>query len=89
MEKWLHPDLLFVVDYEMETRREWLKETEWLFELEDYFSIPNFKLLYEDKNVVVYQGKYIMDVVERAPVSTTDSRDGRPWRQSVNRLAVG
>ena len=51
MEKWLHPDFLFVVDYEMETRREWLKETEWLFELEDYFSIPNFKLLYEDKNV--------------------------------------
>ena len=57
--------------------------------MEDYFSIPNFKLLYEDKNVVVYQGKYIMDVVEKAPVSTTDSRDGRPWRQSVNRLAVG
>ena len=27
MEEWLHPDFLFVVDYEMETREEWLKET--------------------------------------------------------------
>ena len=26
MEEWLHPDFLFVVDYEMETREEWLKE---------------------------------------------------------------
>ena len=25
MEEWLHPDFLFVVDYEMETREEWLK----------------------------------------------------------------
>ena len=25
MEEWLHPDLLFVVDYEMETPEEWLR----------------------------------------------------------------
>ena len=31
MEEWLHPDFLFVVDYEMETREEWLKDTERLF----------------------------------------------------------
>ena len=37
MEEWLHPDFLFVVDYEMETREEWLKETQLLFEVEDYF----------------------------------------------------
>ena len=42
MEELLHPDFLFVVDYEMETREEWLKETQRLFEVEDYFSIPNF-----------------------------------------------
>ena len=46
-------------------------------------------LLYEDENVVVHQGKYIMDGVERTPVSTTHFRDGRPWRQLVNRLAIG
>ena len=40
MEEWLHPDFLFVVDYEMETREEWLKDTERLFEEEDYYSIP-------------------------------------------------
>ena len=44
MEEWLHPDFLFVVDYEMETREEWLKETQRLFEVADYFSIPNFLL---------------------------------------------
>ena len=89
MEEWLHPDFLFVVDYEMETREEWLKETQRLFDVEDYFSIPNFKLLYEDENVVVHQGKYIMDGAETTPVSTTHFRDGRPWRQLVNRLAKG
>ena len=68
---------------------EWLKETKRLFDVEDYSSIPNFKLLYEDENVVVHQGKYIMDGVERTPVSTTHFRDGRPWRQLVNRLAKG
>ena len=31
MEEWLHPDFLFVVDYEMETREEWLKDTKQLF----------------------------------------------------------
>ena len=25
-EQWLHPDFLFVVDYEMETREDWLEE---------------------------------------------------------------
>ena len=60
MEEWLHPDFLFVVDYEMETREEWLKDTERLFEEEDYYSIPNIKLLYEDENVMVHQGRYIM-----------------------------
>ena len=32
MEDWLHPDFLFVVDYEMETREEWLKETQRLLD---------------------------------------------------------
>ena len=59
MEEWLHPDFLLVVDYEMETREEWLKETERLFEVEDYVSIPNFKLLCEHENVVVYQAKIL------------------------------
>ena len=68
---------------------EWLKDTKRLFEQEDYYSIPNIKLLYEDENVVVHQGKYIMDGIERTPVSTTHFRDGRPWRQLVNRLAKG
>ena len=68
---------------------EWLKDTKRLFEEEDYYSIRNIKLLYEDENVVVHQGKYIMDGVERTPVSTTHFRDGRPWRQLVNRLAKG
>ena len=68
---------------------EWLKDTKRLFEEEDYYSIPNIKLLYEDENVVVHQGKYIMDGIERTPVNTTHFRDSRPWRQLVNRLAKG
>ena len=89
MEEWLHSDFLFVVDYEMETREEWLKDTERLFGEEDYYSIPNIKLLYEDENVMVHQGRYIMEGIETTPVSTTHFRDSRPWRQLVNRLAKG
>ena len=68
---------------------EWLKDTERLFEEEDYYSIPNIKLLYEDENVMVHQGRYIMEGIETTPVSTTHFRDSRPWRQLVNRLAKG
>ena len=88
MEEWLHPDFLFVVDYEMETREEWLKETKRLLE-EDEFSILNIKLLYEDENVIVNQGKYDVKRNLRTTVSTIHLREGLPWRQLVNRLAVG
>ena len=88
MEEWLHPDFLFVVDYEMETREEWLKETKRLLD-EDEFSIINIKLLYEDENVIVHQGKYDVEGTQKTTVSTTHLREGRPWRQLVNRLAVG
>ena len=68
---------------------EWLKDTERLFGEEDCYSIPNIKLLYEDENVMVHQGRYIMEGIETTPVSTTHFRDSRPWRQLVNRLAKG
>ena len=64
MEEWLHPDFLFVVDYEMETREEWLKETKRLLD-EDEFSILNIELLYEDDNVIVHQGKYDVEGIQR------------------------
>ena len=42
MEEWLHPDFLFVVDYEMETREEWLKETKRLLDDVSFLSLtPN------------------------------------------------
>ena len=67
---------------------EWLKETKLLLD-EDEFSILNIKLLYEDDNVIVHQGKYDVEGTQRNTVSTTHLREGRPWRQLVNRLAVG
>ena len=75
MEEWLHPDFLFVVDYEMDTREEWLKETK--------------RLLDEDENVIVHQRKYDVEGNEKTTLSTTHLREERPWRQLVNRLAVG
>ena len=68
--------------------REWLKETYRLLE-EDEFSIFNIKLLYEDENVIMYQGQFQVEGTERTTVSTTHLRDGRPWRQLVNRLDIG
>ena len=56
--------ILFVVDYEMETREEWLKETNRLLE-EDEFSILNIKLLYEDENIIMYQGFILQQGISR------------------------
>ena len=67
---------------------EWLKETKRLLD-EDEFSILNIKLLYEDENVIVHEGKHDVEGTQRTTVSTTHLREGRPWRQLVNRLAVG
>ena len=38
-------------------REEWLKETNQLLE-EDEFSILSTKLLYEDENIIMYQGQF-------------------------------
>ncbi len=56
-----------------------LKDLRRLFEKEDYYYIVNINLLYEDENAMVHQGKYVMEGVERTPVSTIYLRDGRPW----------
>ena len=69
-------------------REKWLKETNRLLE-EDEFSILNIKLLYEDENIIMYQGQFQVEGTERTTVSTTHLRDGRLWRQLVNRLAIG
>ncbi|MDC3108028.1 hypothetical protein OA416_02380 [Paracoccaceae bacterium] len=88
MEELLHRDFLFVVDSEMETREEWLKEAKRLLD-EDEFLILNIKLLYEDEKVIVHQGQYDVEGTQRIIVTTTHLREGRPWGQLVNRLAVG
>ena len=41
----------------MGPREEWLKETNRLLE-EDEFSMLNIKLLYEDENIIMYQGQF-------------------------------
>ena len=45
-------------------REEWLKETNRLLE-EDEFSILNIKLLYEDENVIMYQGQFQVEGIPR------------------------
>ena len=66
MEEWLHSDFLFVVDYEMETREEWLKETKRLLD-EDEFSILNIKLLYEDENVMFIKESTMWKGLKKQP----------------------
>ena len=77
-----------IEEKDIKRMEEWHKDTKRLFEEEDYYSIANIKLLYEDENVMVHQGRYIIEGIERTTVSTTHFREGKPWRQLVNRLAV-
>ena len=66
MEEWLHPDFLFVVDYEMETREEWLKETKRLLD-EDEFSILNIKLLTKTKMLLFIKESTMLKALKKLP----------------------
>ena len=57
-------------------REEWLKETNRLLE-EDEFSILNIKLLYEDENIIMYQGQFQVAVPKelRSVLHTLEMED--------------
>ena len=76
---WLHPDFLYVADFELLTRDDWLDASK--KEFDDGVLTPsadNAKCLLETEHLVVFEQKYVLDGQFILSVNTTHLRDGKP-----------
>ena len=55
IQDWLHPDFLFVADFEMLTREDWLEETKKEFNRNDVTLLDNAKCTLENERRVVFE----------------------------------
>ena len=88
IEKWLHPDFLFVADFELLTRDDWLHDTKKEFDNDVVFLHDNAKYLFETEHVLVFEQKYVLEEQLILAVNTTHFRDGKPWRATINRIPI-
>ena len=61
IEKWLHPDFLFVADFEMLTREDWLEETKKEFNRNEVTLHDNAECILENEHIVVFEQKYVCE----------------------------
>ena len=88
IEKWLHTDFLFVADFELLTRDDWLQDTKKEFDNGVVFLHDNAKCLLETEHVLVFEQKYVLEGKLILSVNTTHFRDGKPWRATINRIPI-
>ena len=88
IEKWLHPDFLFVAYFELLTRDDWLQDTKKEFDNGVVFLHDNAKCLLETEHVLVFEQKYVLEGQLILSVNTTHFRDGKPWRATINRIPI-
>ena len=59
IQDWLHPDFLFVADFEMLTREDWLEETKKEFNRNEVTLHDNAECILENENIIVFEQKYV------------------------------
>ena len=84
----LHPDFLFVADFELLTREDWLDASKKEFDDGEETFHDNAKCLLETKHLVVFEQKYVLDRQFVLSVNTTHFRNGKPWRPIINRAPI-
>ena len=88
IQDWLHPDFLFVADFEMLTREDWLEETKKEFNRNEVTLHDNAKCTLENEHIVVFEQKYVREGQLVLSVNSTRFRDGKPWRTIINRIPI-
>ena len=88
IDDWLHPDFLFVADFEMLTRDDWLKATKKEFDDDTVILHDNTRCLLENEHVVVFEQKFVRDGKLVLSINTTHFRDRKPWRAISNRIPI-
>ena len=88
IQDWLHPDFLFVADFEMLTREDWLEETKKEFNRNEVTLHDNAKCTLENEHIVVIEQKYVREGQLVLSVNSTHFRNGKPWRTIINRIPI-
>tara|TARA_E500000178_G_scaffold308819_1_gene322727 strand:+ start:272 stop:598 length:327 start_codon:yes stop_codon:yes gene_type:complete len=88
IDDWLHPDFLFVADFEMLTRDDWLKATKKEFDDDTVILHDNARCLLENEHVVVFKQKFVRDEKVVLSINTAHFRDRKPWRAIINRIPI-
>ena len=83
----LHEDFMFVADYTLETREDWLATTKAEIRSGEFkFSQP--KLLLETDDMVVFEDVREIDGQKTKHINTTYYKDGKCWRSMINRVPI-
>jgi hypothetical protein len=83
----LHEDFMFVADYSMEDREQWIAAA-----IEDFktgsFKFNQPELLLETDDIVVFQDIRVVDGKEVRHLNSTFFRDEKAWRTMINRVPL-
>ena len=85
IDDWLHPDFLFVADFEMLTRDDWLKATKKEFDDDTVILHDNARCLLENEQLEVFEQTFVREEELILSINTTYFRDGKPWSTIINR----
>ena len=88
IKEWIHPDYIFVADFEMLTKDDWLNTTEKNFREGTVTLHNNARCLLENEHLVVFEQTFVREGELILSINTTHFRDGRPWRTIINRVPI-
>ena len=88
IKEWIHPDYIFVADFEMLTKDDWLEATEKNFRDGTVTLHNNAKCLLENEHLVVFEQTFVREGELILSINTTHFRDGKPWRTIINRVPI-
>ena len=88
IKEWIHPDYIFVADFEMLTREDWLEETKKEFNRNEVTLHDNAKCTLENQLIVVFEQKYVREWQLVLSVNSKHFRNGKPWRTIINRIPI-
>ena len=88
IKEWIHSDYIFVADFEMLTKDDWLNATEKNFRDGTVTLHNNAKCLLENEHLVVFEQTFVREGELILSINTTHFRDGKPWRTIINRVPI-
>ena len=87
VEDWLHEEFLFIKDYGMQNKEEYLAEFQDLFEKN--FKFQNPKLVVENEDILVLNHTVSDDTGQKFRVTAVIFlKDGKGWRIATNRTPI-